>query len=135
MRVVIDTNVIISAYLGGALEPILQAFKGGKFKLIISKVILDEYLDVLMRPKFKIRQEELDDLISLLIIKTEFVTPTSAVNVIQADPSDDKFLEAALEANATSIVSGDNHLLELKTFRGIPILTAHEFIDLLTEQP
>ena len=135
MRVVVDTNVIVSAYLGGSLEPILEAFVAGKLKLIISRSILAEYLDVLSRPKFKIRQDELDDFISLLIIKSEFVTPTETIKLIQADPSDNKFLEAALKGKADSIVSGDNHLLALKTFSGISILTAHQFIEKLSDQP
>lgn len=134
MRVVIDTNAIVSAYLGGALAPILEAFVAGKFELILSRPILDEYLDVLRRPKFKIRRDELEDFVSLLIIRAEFVSPSEVVSVIQTDPSDNKFLEAALEGKATSIVSGDNHLLELKAFRGIPILTAHQLMEQLVDQ-
>jgi predicted nucleic acid-binding protein len=53
------------------------------------------------------------------------------VTVIATDPSDDKFLEAALEGKADCIVSGDKHLLALKAFRGIPILTARKFIERL----
>lgn len=128
MRAVIDTNIIVSAYLGGALEHILKAFKAGKFRLVVSKAIVDEYFRVLRRPKFGIKGEEFADFASLLLVKAEFVTPLEPVAAIQADPSDDKFLEAALEGKADYLVSGDAHLLKLKTFRGIPILTAREFI-------
>ncbi len=83
MRVVLDTNVIVSAYLGVSLDGILKAFIMGKFILIVSKPIVDEYFEVLIRPKFKIKR------------------------------------------------SGDNHLLDLKTLRGIPILTAREFLERL----
>jgi len=55
------------------------------------------------------------------------------VKAIKADPSDDKFLEAALAGQALYVVSGDNHLLVLKDFRGIKIITAHEFIEKLAE--
>jgi predicted nucleic acid-binding protein len=53
------------------------------------------------------------------------------VTAVEADPSDNKFLEAALEGKAIYLVSGDNHLLDLKTFRGILILTARDFIERL----
>jgi len=128
MRVVIDTNIIVSAYLGGVLEEILKAFKAGKFTFIVSKSIAEEYLRVLSRPKFKIERDEIDDFASLLVSKAEFVMPTETIAAIPSDPTDNKFLEAAVEGKAIYIVSGDSHLLELKTFRGIEILTAKEFI-------
>jgi len=56
------------------------------------------------------------------------------VVAIPADPTDNKFLEAAVEGKADLIVSGDGHLLELKTFRNIPIITASEFITRLESQ-
>jgi len=63
-----------------------------------------------------------------LLKNVEFVTPLEAIDAVEADSSDNKFLEAALEGQAVSIVSGDSHLLDLKTFRGISILSAREFI-------
>jgi putative PIN family toxin of toxin-antitoxin system len=132
MRVVIDTNIIVSAYLGGALEAILKAFKAGKFKLIVSETIADEYFRVLRRPKFMIERDEFEDFVALLVSKAEFITPTEVITAIQTDPSDNKFLEAALEGKADYLVSGDNHLLELQIFREIPILTAHNFIEQLS---
>jgi putative PIN family toxin of toxin-antitoxin system len=131
MRVVIDTNVIVSAYLGGALEGILRAFQAGSFNLIVSKAITDEYFDVLRRPKFQIESDEFDDFASVLIIKADLVSPQTTITAIESDPSDNKFLEAALEGKADYIVSGDAHLLELKAFRGIPILSAREFLEQL----
>jgi uncharacterized protein len=131
MRVVIDTNVIVSAYLGGALEVILRAFQTGKFQLVVSKAIVDEYFDVLKRPKFKIEFDEFNDFAALLLNKAEFVTPTETLSIIQSDPSDDKFLEAAQKGKVTCVVSGDGHLLELSSFRGIKIISARDFIALL----
>ena len=64
----------------------------------------------------------------------EFVTPTEEIHIIVADPTDDKFLEAALAGKVDYIVSGDNHLLELKSFREIPIITGKEFIAWLKTQ-
>jgi putative PIN family toxin of toxin-antitoxin system len=129
MRVVIDTNIIVSAYLGGTLESILKAFVKGKFTLIVSKPIADEYFDVLIRPKFKIKRDEFDDFAALMMSKAEFVQPTETISAIEPDPSDNKFLEAAQEGKADYIVSGDSHLLDLQSFHGIPILSAREFLD------
>lgn len=128
MRVVIDANIMVSAYLGGALKAIIVSWKSGKFTLVVSDAISDEYHDVLRRPKFQIEQTELDDFFALLLDKAEFVIPVETINVITDDPSDNKFIEAAIAGKAKLIVSGDNHLLELKSFRDIPIITAKEFI-------
>lgn len=134
MRVVVDTNIIVSGYLGGELEEIIVAWKSGKFTLVISKAIADEYLKVLRRPKFKIERAEVDDFAALLLKIADFVIPLESINAIPADPTDNKFLEAAVEGKANLIVSGDGHLLELGTFRNIPIITAREFITRLKRQ-
>lgn len=131
MRVVIDTNIIVSGYLGGALEVLIVAWKSGKFTLIVSDAIANEYHTILKRPKFKIERTELDDFSALLLDKAEFVIPLETVNAILADPTDNKFLEAAVAGKVNFIVSGDGHLLELKSFREIPIITAREFINSL----
>jgi len=131
MRVVIDTNVFISSLLGGRLGIIIDEWKTGKFTLIISEAIAHEYLDVINRPKFSIPWQEIVDITDYLFKTVEFVTPLESVNVIEADSTDNKFLEAALQGKVDYVVSGDAHLLDLKTFRDISILTAHEFIERL----
>ncbi|MCB0025154.1 MAG: putative toxin-antitoxin system toxin component, PIN family [Caldilinea sp.] len=133
MRVVVDTNILVSAVLGGALKVIVDAWKAQKFTLIVSEPIVHEYLDVLNRPKFKLTQEELSATTDFLLTLAEFVTPLETVSAIVADPTDNKFLDAALAANADYLVSGDAHILDLESFRGIPILTARKFIDRLPD--
>jgi len=128
MRVVIDTNVFISAILGGRLGIIVDEWKARKFTIIVSEAIAREYLDVLNRPKFSISRREIVDTTDYLLKTVEFVTPLESVNAVEADPTDNKFLETALQGKADCIVSGDAHLLDLKTFRDIPIITAHDFI-------
>ncbi len=66
--------------------------------------------------------------------RADLVIPTESINAIPADPTDNKFLEAAVEGKANLIVSGHGHLLELETFRNIPIITAREFITRLESQ-
>lgn len=133
MRAVVDTNILVSAVLGGALKVIVDAWKAQKFTLIVSEPIVHEYLDVLNRPKFKLTQEELSATTDFLLTLAEFVTPLETVSAIVADPTDNKFLDAALAANADYLVSGDAHILDLESFRGIPILTARKFIDRLPD--
>lgn len=127
-RVVLDTNIFISAVLGGRLEIIIDEWKAGKFKLIVTDSVAREYLDVINRPKFKIPQAEIVAVSDYLLQLGEFVTSTEKIHIIVADPTDNKFLEAAWAGKVNFIVSGDNHLLELKTFREIPIITAKQFI-------
>jgi len=134
MRAVLDTNIFISAVLGGRLGIIIDEWKAGKFKLIVTDAIVREYLEVINRPKFKISQGEIVAVSDYLLQLGEFVTPDEEIHIIVADPTDDKFLEAALAGQVNFIVSGDNHLLELKSFREIPIITAREFISWLETQ-
>ncbi|MFM8876205.1 MAG: putative toxin-antitoxin system toxin component, PIN family, partial [Anaerolineae bacterium] len=123
MRAVLDTNIFISAVLGGRLGIIIDEWKAGKFKLIVTDAIAREYLDVINRPKFNIPQAEIIAVSDYLLQLGEFVTPAEEIHIIVADPTDNKFLEAATAGQVNFIVSGDNHLLELKSFREIPIIT------------
>jgi putative PIN family toxin of toxin-antitoxin system len=131
MRVVIDTNVFISAILGGKLGIIVDEWKARKFTIIVSEAIAREYLDVINRPKFNFSRREIVDTTDYLLRTVEFVTPLESVSIVKADPTDNKFLEAALQGKVDYVVSGDAHLLDLKTFREIPIVSAREFIERL----
>jgi len=131
MRVVLDTNIFISSILGGRLGMIVDEWKAGKFKLIVSEAIAREYLNVINRPKFKIPPIEIVTVTEYLLQHAEFVTPKEEFVVIVADPTDDKFLDAAVEGKVDFIVSGDGHLLALGSFQNIPIITAADFIALL----
>ena len=133
-RVVLDTNIIVSSALGGALELILDKWAEEAFTLIVTSDILAEYFEVINRPKFKLKQATIDRIIRYCYQFAEFVVSEEHIQFIDADPKDDKFLEAAIAGNAEYIVSGDTYLLELKKFRSVPILTAREFIDWLLEQ-
>ena len=128
MRVVLDTNVFVSMALGGYVGKINDAWKASQFTLVVSDAILSEYLDVLSRPKLHLSAETVSVVIARVERKAEFVSPTESVHVVEADPSDNKFLEAAVAGQAVYVVSGDNHLLQLKSFRDISILSAREFI-------
>ncbi|GJQ35492.1 MAG: PIN domain-containing protein [Anaerolineaceae bacterium] len=131
MRIVLDTNIFISSVLGGKLKIIVDEWKAGKFKLIVSEAIAREYLDVINRPKFNIPPIEIVTVTEFLLQAAEFVTPEEQIVVVVADPTDNKFLEAAIAGKVDYIVSGDRHLLELGSFREIPIIKAMDFTELL----
>jgi uncharacterized protein len=131
MRVVLDTNIFASALLGGRLCVIIDKWRAGAFTLVVSEAIAREYLEVVNRPKFKIPSAEIAVTTDYLLKTAEFVTPLKTVTIVEADPTDNKFLEAALAGKAVYVVSGDSHLLDLKTFHDILIITAREFIERL----
>ena len=133
-RAVLDTNIIVSSALGGALVLVLEKWDQGKFTVVVTSDILDEYFQVINRPKFKLKQETIDKITRYLYQFSEFVVPEEQIRFIEADPKDDKFLEAAIAGKVDFIVSGDNHLLELKEFRSIPIISGHEFTEFLKSE-
>jgi uncharacterized protein len=128
MRVVVDTNVIVSASLkisswpGSTLRWIARY--GGLLKTAATE---QEVMEVLQRPYLapKIAPFFVDDL-RRVFAAAELVTITERIAVCR-DPTDDKFLELAVNGHADVIISGDDDLLVLDTFRGIPIITPAAF--------
>ena len=133
IRVVLDTNILVSIALPGSrLLPMMSAWKDGRCRLLLSEEIFDEYLRVFMYPKFRLSPQDIRQLIEHeLRPYAELVRVTSRVHVITADPDDNKFLACALDGHADVIVSGDRHLLTLKRFHVIPILTARQLLERL----
>ena len=131
-RVILVTNIIISSALGGALVLVLEKWNEGKFTVIVTTDVVSEYFEVLNRPKFNLTQETIDKITRYIYQFSEFVVPEEQIRFIEDDPKDDKFLEAAVVGKVDLIVSGDNHLLALKEFRSIPIISGREFLDWLT---
>lgn len=132
MRVVLDTNIFVSMLLGGRLGTLNDDWKAEKFVLVVSDAIVSEYADVLLRPKLRLAADTVAAILDRVQRKAVFVTPDGELSVIADDPTDNKFLDAALAANADYVVSGDAHILNLESFRSIPILTARRFLELLS---
>jgi putative PIN family toxin of toxin-antitoxin system len=130
-RVVLDTNIVISSVLGGALVLVLEKWNEQKFTVVVTTDVVSEYFEVLNRPKFRLKQETIDKITQYIYQFSEFVVPEEKIRFIEDDPKDDKFLEAAVTGKVDFIVSGDNHLLALQEFRAIPIITGREFLDWL----
>jgi putative PIN family toxin of toxin-antitoxin system len=137
MRVVIDTNVIVSSALSsmGAPARIVQHGLEGTFQLVVSETILAEYRRALGYERARKRHGHTPDRIADIRKAATLVAGTLTLKVISEDPDDDKFLECAVEGGAEYIVSGDAHLLNLQHYQGIQILTPAVFDALLNQQP
>ena len=126
-----DTNIFISAFIfGGLPRKLLEIARAGLIKLTTSPVLLDE-LERKLRRKFNWDEPILAETRNDLEQLCDITSTTQSITHIQADPDDDRVLEAAIAGRADYIVSGDKHLLKLGEYEGIRILTVRQFIDLL----
>jgi putative PIN family toxin of toxin-antitoxin system len=129
---VFDTNCLLSAsILPNSLmrEAFDNAVSLGS--IASSQEVWEEYIQVLFREKFDkyfVSNEERLFIINLIGTKLQFFSPTEIIEDCR-DPKDNKFLELAVSANASCIITGDKDLLVLHPFRGIPILTAADFLN------
>ena len=130
LRVVLDTNVLVSGLLGGASTPVLQHWRRGGFVLVLSSAIYEEYRAVLLRPKFKLPPTLIEDLLAFIHERAEWVEPVHA-HQIARDPADDKFLDVAIVGQIDYLVSADQDLLVLEAFAGIPIISPWDFVSKL----
>ena len=129
MRVVFDTNVLVSALVfpGGRGDAALQRIIGEHDDLVLSKPILDELLGILAR-KFSRDAEELSRVAVFISTLATFVSPRRRLRVVKDEP-DNRVLECALTGRAEAIVTGDHALLALKDFRGVRLLSLREYLD------
>jgi putative PIN family toxin of toxin-antitoxin system len=129
MRVVADTNILISAFLFGGLP---RAFLGlgltGAFLLVTSGALLDE-LDEKLDGKFAVPESKAHAFLSQLKSKAAVVNPSFVLDAVPDDPDDNRVLECAVAGDAKFIVSGDRHLLRLGSHGGIAILTVRQFLE------
>src|SRR5690242_9763315 len=140
MRVVLDTNVVISRYLSpfGPPAHIFQYWEQGAFTLLVSEPILLEYERVFSYPhinnKLKLSSQEIAGIIDGFATFGEVVSPTKHLHVVEADPDDDKLIECAVAGKADYLVSGNDHLTDIKEYEGIQILTPAQFIMVLERE-
>jgi len=131
LRVVLDTNVYISAILfGGKCEEILKLASQRLFEVVISKKILGEIKSVL-KEKFYWTDKQIAEVIKYIKEIASVINPDISLNVVKEDPADNKIIECAVASNATYIVTGDKqHLLAIKEYAGIKIISLMEFLKL-----
>ena len=127
-RVVLDTNVLVSGLLfDGPPGALLHLALVGDLDLVLSSALLSELERVLHR-KFPHADAMAWETLAILKDTADLVTPTSRLIVIADDVDDNRVLECALDGRADTMVSGDRHLLALKTFRHIRILSPREYL-------
>lgn len=132
IKAVLDTNILISTAIARGNEfELLKLAKEGKYELILSFDILEEFEGVISRTRFGFRKNTIEGIVNNIIELAKIVDPKEKLNVIREDPADNKIIECALVENADYIVSGDKHLLDLGEFQGIEIINAKKFLRIL----
>lgn len=131
MRVVLDTNTLVSALLfSGTASRIVSLWQSRQITVIVSGATLQEYLRVLAYPKFHLSDHDIRGLIEEEVLPfVETVQVRRRLAVVRRDPDDNRFLECAVAGRATHLVTGDQDLLELGSYRGILILSVGDFLE------
>ena len=133
MKVVLDTNVLISALIktGKPRELFFRLVEGKA--LILSKSILDEFLEIAEDPRIRkyAREQETTVFLNFLGDGAKIIQVKSKFRAVKEDPDDDVIIRTAYDGKADYIVSGDQHLLSLGEFRGIKIVTVDEMLKIL----
>ena len=134
---VLDTNVFVSAAISkkGAPGKLMALLEAEAFGVVMSSAILEEIAAVMRYTKIATSYHLTEDwIVEYLDHLRDVVTwtePDVKLNIIEEDPSDNKYLECAVSAGAQYIVSGDKHLLGLRSYQGVEILTPAAFLALL----
>ena len=135
MKVVLDTNVLISSLIKTGKPRVLLYRLVKDKQLILSKAIIEEFLEITEDPKAVRYVSEQDVTLFLNALKrSEIVQVISHFKVITEDPDDDIIIRTAYDSKTDYIVSGDKHLLALKDFKGIRILTVDEMLNVLNNE-
>lgn len=134
MKIILDTNIFISGIFweGNFCSQIINKWKEGKFKLISSPEIIEEFVETLRSFKIQVDEEIINGWKNIIIQNSILVKPLERLEIIKTDLDDNKFLEAAIEGKADFIISQDNHLLNLKEYGGIKIINPKEFLEIIS---
>lgn len=127
--VTLDTNVYLSAFLfqDGILADLWRFAEAGRYTVILSPFIVREFMEKL-REKFKVSEAERERIKRTVVRVAEMVQPKTVPVVIADDPDDDHILACAVAGKADILVSGNQHLLRLKEYEGIPIVRPMDFL-------
>lgn len=136
MRIVLDSNVIVSAFIKPESIPgiiLKEILNNNSHTLLLSKGIVDELRRILTYPKIRKYIAFLDDQIDFWVTSLELIAHNvcprfTYAPIVLEDPNDDIYIITAIEGNAECIVSGDNHLLRLNPYEGISIFTPLDFL-------
>ena len=128
MRVVLDTNVVVSAaFFGGPPRRVVDAWISGQLQVVVSPSIFDEYLRVCDRLGASYPGTDYQPLLTTLLAHGLLVADSNGGLAITEDPDDDKFMRCALAADAI-VVSGDRHLLDADGWHGVSVVTPAQLL-------
>ena len=138
-RVVLDTSTLISGLLWDGNEAtVIEKAENRTIKLFVSHHLLEELEGVLKRDKFsnKLKGKEytVEKAVAKIALIATLIEPNIKIDVIKEDPDDNRVLECAASAEATVIVSGDSHLLNLRNYAGIDIVSTIDFMKQISGQ-
>lgn len=133
LAVVFDTNVLVSAlgFGGTPFDALLRAVAAEDIELIASEGPLDELDRVMRYDRLPFTDADRERYLAILSREAEFVVPETSVDVIDRDPDDNAFLECAIAGDAEYLVSGDDHLQDLGSFRETDVVSPAEFVEQL----
>jgi len=132
-RVVFDTSVLVSGIVhAGKSKLLIDAVLEEKIALVVSMPVIQEFKRVIARDKFRLSKEQQDTIVNFVLRVGNVVRVKSSFEVFREDPSDDIILRTAYDGKADYIVSGDDHLLSLKEFRGTKIVTVADMLEILS---
>ncbi len=137
MRVVLDTNVVVSYLLtqGKTLSQIIDHWEQGSFVVLISPAMMAELKDVLQRPRLRpYMSADPQALLEVMEQDAEHVPGELVLTGICRDPKDDIFIACAVEGRADVLVSGDDDLLVLDNYQSVQMLSPASFVSLLEQQ-
>jgi uncharacterized protein len=130
VKVVLDTNVLVSGILfTGPPHKILVAWTEGRFELVLTAEIHEEYRRVAVELQRQFPRVDLAGALELVLVNAHAIAPAVLESQVCVDPDDDKFLACALASGARTIVSGDKHLLTVSGYRGIEVLRPRAFLE------
>ena len=136
MRALVDTSILVRALIKpqGTVGPVLARLRNQQYTLLYSDNLLHELADVLgrrhIRDKYDLTEEDARTVVALLLLRGEPVVPDRRFTICR-DPKDNELLEIAATGKASVIVTGDEDLLVLNPFEGIPIVGSAEFLEML----
>lgn len=128
-RVVLDTNVTISAFFWkGHPRVVYDLVRDKKLIMLLSRDMEKELIRVLGYSRFGLTAKDILPLVKNLRNHAKFAETTGRISVVTVDPTDNIFIECAVDGKADYILSGDKHLLDLEMYEGIQIIRAKDFL-------
>lgn len=139
MRIVIDANVYISSLISSKGTPaiVVNRWLEGSYEVLISQAIIDEILRVMAYErlqKYRGVRDARTEFVTLLSEQALWVEPTDVLAVVPEDETDNRYIECAVSGNASYIVTGDSHLLNLGEYQGIQLVAPSEFLALMDSE-